>query len=221
MKPSKSLSILLSLALAVFFLSAAIAFPILCRPFYYRQIDALGLPEATGWSEQTIRGAYDEVMDYLVYGAPFGTGELRSSDDGQAHFADCRTLFRLDFVLLGVSTVALAVLAVLYRRGRIAFHRFHGRSPAFWAAAGLSAVFLLIAVWALIDFTGLFTVFHHVFFPGKTNWVFDWRTDEIILILPEAFWARTGALVLALCLGGLWLTALAAWALRRRRKKQA
>ena len=114
MKPSKSLSILLSLALAVFSLSAAIAFPILCRPFYYRQIGALGLPEATGWNEQTIRGAYDEVMDYLVYGAPFGTGELRSSDDGQAHFADCRTLFRLDFVLLGVSTVALAVLAVLY-----------------------------------------------------------------------------------------------------------
>ena len=65
-------------------------------------------------------------------------------------------------------------------------------------------------------FTGLFTAFHHAFFPGKTNWVFDWRTDEIILILPEIFWAKTGALVLALCLGGLWLTALAAWRLHRR-----
>lgn len=215
MKPSKLLSILLSLALALFFLSATIAVPILCRPFYYHQIDALSLPETTGWSEETIRGAYDEVMDYLVFGAPFGTGELRWSESGQAHFADCRTLFRLDFVLLGVSAAVLAVLAVLYRRGKLAFHRFCGRSPAFWAAAGLSAVFLLAAVWAVIDFTSLFTAFHHVFFPGKTNWVFDWRTDEIILILPEAFWARTGALVLALCLGGLWLTALAAWRLHR------
>lgn len=71
-------------------------------------------------------------------------------------------------------------------------------------------MFLLAALWAVIDFTGLFTAFHHMFFPGKTNWVFDWRTDEIILILPEIFWAKTGALVLALCLGGLWLTALAA-----------
>ena len=110
MRPSKPLSILLSLALALFFLSVAIAVPILCRPFYYRQIDALDLPEATGWSEQTIRGAYDEVMDYLVCGAPFGTGELRWSESGQAHFADCRTLFRLDFVLLGVSAAVLAVL---------------------------------------------------------------------------------------------------------------
>lgn len=216
MRPSKPLSILLSLALALFFLSAAIAVPILCRPFYYHQIDALDLPEATGWSEQTIRGAYDEVMDYLVCGAPFGTGELRWSESGQAHFADCRTLFRLDFVLLGVSAAVLAVLAVLYRRGKIAFHRFCGRSPAFWAAAGLSAVFLLAAIWAVIDFTSLFTAFHHMFFPGKTNWVFDWRTDEIILILPEIFWAKTGVLVLALCLGGLWLTALAAWRLHRR-----
>lgn len=215
MRPSKPLSILLSLALALFFLSAAIAVPILCRPFYYRQIDALDLPETTGWSEQTIRGAYDEVMDYLVFGAPFGTGELRWSESGQAHFADCRTLFRLDFVLLGVSAAVLAVLAVLCRRGKIAFHRFCGRSPAFWAAAGLSAVFLLAAIWAVIDFTSLFTAFHHAFFPGKTNWVFDWRTDEIILILPEIFWAKTGALVLGLCPGGLWLTALAAWRLHR------
>lgn len=215
MRPSKPLSILLSLALALFFLSAAIAAPILCRPFYYHQIDALDLPEQTGWSEQTIRGAYDEVMDYLVFGAPFGTGELRWSESGQAHFADCRTLFRLDFVLLGVSAAVLAALAVLYRRGKIAFHRFCGRSPAFWAAAGLSAVFLLAALWAVIDFTSLFTAFHHMFFPGKTNWVFDWRTDEIILILPEIFWAKIGALVLGLCLGGLWLTALAARRLHR------
>ena len=217
MKPSKPLSIFLSLALALFFLSAAIAFPILCRPFYYHQIDALDLPGTTGWSEETIREAYDEVMDYLVFGAPFGTGELRWSESGQAHFADCRTLFRLDFALLGGSAAALLALAMLYRRGRVQFYRFAGHSPAFWAASGLSAVFLLAALWAVIDFTSLFTAFHHLFFPDKTNWMFDWRTDEIILILPEIFWAKTGALVLVLCLGGLWLTAFAAWRLRRRR----
>ena len=218
MKPSRTLSVLLAAALAVFFLTAAIVVPILCRPFYYGQIDALGLPAATGWDEQTIRTAYDEVMDYLVFGAPFGTGALRWSASGQAHFADCRALFRLDFALLAVSAAVLLALAVLYRLRRAAFRPLAGRRPAFWAAAGLTAVFLLLAAWAAADFTGLFTVFHRVFFPGKTNWVFDPRTDEIIRILPEAFWARAGALVLALCLGGLWLTALAAHRLGRRKK---
>ena len=59
MRPSKFLSALCSLLLALFLLTAAIAVPILCRPLYYAQIDALDLTENTGWDEETIRGAYD------------------------------------------------------------------------------------------------------------------------------------------------------------------
>nr|WP_297172327.1 TIGR01906 family membrane protein [uncultured Agathobaculum sp.] len=219
MKSSKAISVLLAIVLAVFALSASIAVPILFRSFYYAQIDSLALPEQTGWSKDVIRQAYDEVMDYLVFGAPFGTGSLRSSADGQAHFADCRALFRLDFILLGVSTILLIALTVWRRRRKTTFYHLCGHSAVFWAAAGLSAIFLLVALWAVIDFSSLFTAFHHAFFPGKTNWVFDWRTDEIILILPEAFWMRTGAFVLVLCLGGLWITAFAVWAACRWRKK--
>ena len=146
-------------------------------------------------------------MDYLVGGAPFGTGALKWSESGKSHFADCRRLFRLDFALLGLSAVVLAVCGLLCRRKRLSPHRFCGRSPAFWAAAVLTALFALAAVWAAIDFGSLFTAFHRVAFPGKSNWIFDARTDEIILILPEAFWARMGALVLAVSLGGAWLTA--------------
>ncbi len=218
MKPSKALSLLLSLCLALFWLTAAVSVPILCRPFYYAQADALELSAQTGLDQQTIREAYDDVMDYLVWDEPFGTGALKWSESGKAHFQDCKALFQLNFVLLGFSAALLVLLAVLRRAGRPAFHRFLGRSPAFWAAAGLTSLFLLAAIWALLDFDSLFTAFHHIFFPGKTNWVFDWRTDEIILILPEAFWARTGALVLGISLGGAWLTAAAAHRLSARRK---
>ena len=219
MKSGKAISALLVIALAVFALSASIAVPILFRSFYYVQIDSLALSEQTGWSEDVIREAYDEVMDYLVFGAPFGTGSLRSSANGQAHFADCRTLFRLDFLLLGVSAILLISLAMWRHRRQTAFYHLFGHSAVFCAAAGLSAIFLLVVLWAVIDFSSLFTAFHHAFFPGKTNWVFDWRTDEIILILPEAFWMRTGALVLVLCLGGLWIAVFAVWVACRWRKK--
>ena len=66
MKLSKSLSVLLSLSLALFFLTAAIAFPILFRPFYYFQADALNLPEQLGLEESVIHEAYDEVMDFTA-----------------------------------------------------------------------------------------------------------------------------------------------------------
>jgi integral membrane protein (TIGR01906 family) len=73
----------------------------------------------------------------------------------------------------------------------------------------MAVLFLALGAWAFLDFEGLFTAFHTVFFPGKTNWVFDFRTDAIILILPEDFWARTAALVAILALGGgLVLTVL-------------
>ncbi len=215
MRPSKPLSVLLSVTLAVFFFSAAIAVPILCRPFYYWQARSLKLSEQTGWNETVIHEAYNEVMDYLIGGAPFGTGQLKWSESGKSHFADCKRLFCLDFILIAVSAALLSVIILLRLTKRISFHNFMNRSPAFWSAAGLILLFSLCALWALLDFDGLFTAFHTVFFPGKTNWIFDYRTDEIILILPEAFWARTGALVLGICIGGSMLTAAVSETVRK------
>ena len=75
MRSSKLATAALTVILALLVLSASIAVPILFRPFYYIQIDALRLPERTGWPEEVIREAYDEVLDFCVLGTPFGTGE--------------------------------------------------------------------------------------------------------------------------------------------------
>ena len=201
-KPSKFFSVLTSVALVLFLVAGSVAVPILCRGFYYSQIQALDLPGQTGYSQEVIRDAFDEVMDYLVGDGSFGTGELRWSESGRTHFADCRVLFQLDFRILEVSAALLAAVAVLTLAGKIRLHRFAGRGPCFWAFIGMGTVVLLLGIWAVIDFASLFTAFHTLFFPGKTNWVFDYRLDEIILILPEAFWARAAALVAGLAFGG-------------------
>lgn len=192
-RDSKFLSVVTSILIALFCLSAAIAVPILGRDWYYSQVKALDLSALTGFSTEVIHGAFDQVMDFLVKGAPFGTGELQWSQSGMSHFADCRVLFQLDFILLGVSAVGLLLLFLV--RLRRSVHHFKGFSPAFWALCGTLVLLLVFGIWAMVDFEGLFTAFHTLCFPGKTNWVFDYRTDQIILILPEAFWARTAALV--------------------------
>ena len=207
----KLLSVLTSLLLALLLVSGAIAVPILWRGWYYAQINSLALPARTGWSPQVIREAFDQVMDYLVGDAPFATGSLRWSESGRAHFADCRVLFRLDFLVLGLSAAALALVLLPVLTGRVRLYRFGSRGPCFWALMGLLAAVVLLGGWALLDFNSFFTAFHVLCFPGKTNWIFDWRTDEIILILPEAFWARTGALVGGLALGGGALLTLGEW----------
>ena len=48
--------------------------------------------------------------------------------------------------------------------------------------------------------TGSFTLFHTLFFPGKTNWIFDWRTDPVILILPEAFFRNCAIAIVTVLL---------------------
>ena len=205
-KPSKSVSLLCTVVLALLVLSFSISVPILFRPFYYVQINALNLPQQTGWSAETIREAYDQVLDFCVLGKPFGTGQLAWSESGRSHFADVRGLFLLDFAVLAVTALLAVLLLILYKRGRLRFYRFGGRGPGFWAGVLAAGLVLAVGGLAALDFNRAFTVFHAIFFPGKDNWLFDPATDQIILVMPETFFRNCAILiwvVLLVCCGAL------------------
>ena len=160
MRSSKLATAALTVILALLVLSASIAVPILFRPFYYIQIDALRLPERTGWPEEVIREAYDEVLDFCVLGTPFGTGELSWSESGRSHFADVRVLFRADFLVLGVTAVSAALLLFLRRLHRLEFYRPAGRGPVgYWRWA----------LWRRLTSAGPLPSFMRSFFPAKTT----------------------------------------------------
>ncbi len=204
MKTSKTLAALMSLAIALALLTGAIAAPILCRPFYYAHIGPLGLEERTGLTRDEIKTAYDEMLDYCLGGEEFSTGVLKWSDSGKSHFTDVRFLFRLD---LDVLICALGLLGAMFivshsprRRQRPA--PLLGRGPAFWAGAGLGAVFLVIGALAALDFDRAFVAFHALFFPGKDNWLFDPYQDQIINILPQEFFRNCAVLILAILVAG-------------------
>lgn len=202
MKQSKLLSLFWAVILALVLLTASIAAPILCRPFYYAHIGALDLTARIGLSETEIRRAYDEMMDYCTGGDTFSTGVLPHSPEGASHFADVRGLFLLDLRLLAVSLGAGVMLFVLTRLLRRRCAPILGRGPGFWAGTGLGVSFALVGSLAALDFDRAFVIFHQLFFPGKTNWIFDPATDPIILILPQEFFRNCALLILGLLLGG-------------------
>lgn len=206
MKASKPVSLCCTVVLALLVLSFSISVPILFRPFYYVQIHALNLPERTGWSAETIREAYDQVLDFCVLGKPFGTGQLAWSESGRSHFADVRGLFLLDFAVMAVTALSAVLLLILYKRGKCSFYRFGGHSPGFWAGVLAAALVLLVGGLAALDFNRAFTIFHAIFFPGKDNWLFDPATDQIILVMPETFFRNCTILIgimLLVCCGAL------------------
>ncbi len=199
--PKKVLDITLTslfvAALVIMIMTFSIGLPIYCRFFYYIQIKTLGMEEATGWSYETIKAAYDDVLNYLTLpGFEFGTGELKWSESGMSHFADCKVLFNLNlFGFIGAAVVAV-VIGLLARFGKVTLARPFGMSCAFLAGVIALALPVIVAALVLIvGFDNAFVAFHSVFFPGKSNWIFDPSEDEIIRVMPEEFFMNCAIII--------------------------
>lgn len=190
------LTALLGVAIFFFIITISISLPIYLRFFYYLQIDALNIPESSGYDYATIKTAFDQVMNYLTLpGFKFGTGELSYSKEGMAHFADCKALFNLNLSILIISTVIIVTLLVLNKFKVITLMRPFKMHVCFTSAISVLGIFLILGLIIAIDFKSAFLVFHKLFFVGKDNWTFYPEQDPIINILPEQFFMNCAILI--------------------------
>ena len=192
---NNSLTVLLIVSLIILMITFSIGLPIYFRPFYYLHIKGLKMVETTKWSYFTIKNAYDEVLDFLVLNKPFGTGELRYSSEGKAHFEDCKILFDLNFYCLLGSFVISSVILILNKFKKIEIKRYFNFHPIFYSSIVAILIPLIVGILASIDFDRAFEVFHMIFFPGKDNWLFDPVTDQIIRVMPQTFFRNCAILI--------------------------
>ncbi len=220
-KGSKLLTVFLAIAIALTLLAGSIAVPILCRPFYYVQIEPLHLAEKTGLTKDEIKTAYNEMLDYCLGADEFSCGVLDWSESGKDHFTDVRFLFLLDIWIMVIGAVAIVFLAVFAHVRKIPCGRILKRGPCFWGGAGLGVAFAIIGGYAATDFDRFFTVFHHIFFPGKDNWLFDPNTDPIIRLLPEVFFRNCAILIFVILIAGCVILIVSDFRpIAKRRKKK-
>lgn len=195
---NKLLTGLLGFFIAILIITFSIGLPIYFRPFYYMQIEPL---EIEYWSEadrETIIEAYDELLDYLtIPGNEFGTGKFPYSESGKSHFVDCKVLFDLNLYAFIISLLGLVTLIILNKKCVFELWRPFGMNIAFSSGIYTLGGFALIGGVAAIDFDVSFAVFHAIFFPGKSNWMFDWDKDAIIRILPQEFFMNCAILILS------------------------
>ena len=109
---SRAAAAALTILTVIFILSASVAVPLLWRGFFYLHVRMLHMTEYLPWTYEEICGAFNEMMDYCIFGGEFSTGVLRWSEEGLRHFADCRVLFRLDLILFAVSGAVLAAVFI-------------------------------------------------------------------------------------------------------------
>lgn len=165
-------------------------------------VPASGAYELTGLSEKATRNVAEEVRYFVSHrDAP----ELPAKIDGQAafdesavsHLEDVR-----DVVLAArwVTIVALVGLGVL-----IAHAVAHGAQFALargfkWAGRTVLAILVAAGLAGAIDFDGLFSGFHSLFFAAGT-WVFPYDA-LLIRVFPLPFWAAAGVLLALLAAVG-------------------
>lgn len=189
-------SLLFFAALFFFILTFSIALPIYCRPFYYAHIDALSLSEQSGFSEYQIKESYNAVLDYLTHNdREFYAGVMKFSGEGAQHFEDCKALFDLNASVLLISALVLIVLLVLQKTGKLSPFMLGKHSSAFYSAVCAVGIPLIVGGLASINFERAFTVFHKVFFPQKSNWIFYPEKDQIITVLPQRFFMNCAILI--------------------------
>lgn len=217
-----ALTVLFIIALVVFMITFSIGVPIYCRFLYYIQINTLNLPEKTGWSYEVIKEAYDDILNFCTLpGYPCMTGQLKLSESGAAHFADCKTLFDLNFWAMLVSGIISLALILLNRFKVITFAKPFGHGAYLIAAiAAVALPVIVILLVFIVGFDAAFEAFHAIFFPGKTNWLFDWNEDQIIRVMPEEFFMNC-AIIVAVALTVFSACIITADAVIYRKRKKA
>ena len=191
---NRLVSLVFVIALILFILTSSIGLPIYIRGFYYAHITGFDLPGQSGYTYEEIKQAYDEVLDYLTKpGLEFSSGVMPFSEEGAAHFADCKVLFDLNANVLILSSAVLLILFFLRRK--IGPYRLFRKPAALWSAVGVIVIPIVVGALAAMDFNRAFVVFHHIFFPGKDNWMFNPYTDAIIRVLPQDFFMHCAILI--------------------------
>lgn len=194
---NKIATIIFGIGVFFFIIAFSIGLPIYFRPFYYAQIEPLNLPLFTGESYETIKQAFDEVMNFLVLpNQEFGTGVFKFNEAGKDHFVDCKILFDINATALIISSIIIITTLILQKKKVITLVRPFGLSVSFISAISIFLViFVIVALVGIAGFSKAFTVFHHIFFPGKDNWMFDPYDMEVINILPQQFFLNCAILI--------------------------
>ena len=129
------------------------------------------------------------------------------TDREKSHLADCRVLFQKGLRARVIACLLLAAF-VIY----IYMHNGKEKTPALLARGYLRSLALIvilaavIAVLCVIDFTMVFTEFHHIFFDNYL-WILYPDKDQLINIMQEDVFSDA-----AMWIAGIWLAAAALFA---------
>jgi len=183
--------LLIIIAVPVFIIITSIR--ILINPLYPQfEYNTPGFPPDPYGFTKADRLKYSEIsLAYLLNSSDITYFDQFKLPDGSpmyndrelSHMVDVKTLIQHAFLAWGIIGIGLILTGVLSWRTRLLRPFFSSLSTGGWTTL---AIIVLILVFVVISFNGLFTDFHRIFFTGDT-WLF-YYSDTLIRLFPMQFW---------------------------------
>ena len=185
-----------------------------------REASAEGSPKADQWNAaaRAVLASENEdpAPDVTVQRLAEVSDRYALDTAAMSHLDDCYRVISAAvpwLVLLGAACVALVVALAVRRR------LFALALMLRWGPVALVAVMALLALWAVVDFNGLFAVFHSFFFEAGT-WTFNYDS-LLISMYPIEFWMGMAGVWLAGAVGLGAVCFAVSFPVKRAAKKQA
>lgn len=178
-------------------LMASVQSVVFSHPFYQDLYASLNLAEQIGVSEEDLETSIFLMTDYVEgkrndlegqivrYGQEteiFNTKEKRHMTDVRALWLKARAVMIASWTVSGLCALCLFVRKKLQAFSLL----FDGLK---FALLFLTILLIFFGFWCFIDFTGFWTWFHTVVFPGNMDWLLDPATDFMIVICPETMFS--------------------------------
>ena len=203
-KPSRHIlfNIAMTLVFFTFLISASTWAVLAFRPLYSWVIQAMKIPETTGYSLEVCKANYKTLIDYNMFFGPnvLAFPDFEMSIYGAQHFKEVKDIF----VILQYAAIASGVLlipGIIFTKKKWAYG---------WMKATIILTIIVIGVVGLamlINWEWTFTIFHKILFRND-YWIFSPATDPVIIILPDEVFLTAGAAILFLMAVGLLIAGL-------------
>lgn len=187
--------IFLAIMLMLFFISLAVVVTVFFKELYYLDINYLGIDLTSGMSVEAIKKNYDVLISYqsIFYQGSLNLPDFVMSSNGRIHFEEVKKIFEAIQITMVVS--GLAALPLLIKR-------FKEKEYRFLKLTGSITIIVpaMIGFVAALDFDSAFVMFHQIVFRNDF-WIFDYRSDPVIKILPEAFFMHCFIMIVIIVIG--------------------
>lgn len=202
---SRKKDIVLALILTICIICFAIIVTVFCKQLYYFDIDYLHIVSDTGLSKEIIQKNYDILIQYqcIFYRGELNLPNFVMSESGRIHFEEVKRIF--DIIQIVFIITASLSSYMIYTSLKEKEYRFLPLTSLF--SIGIPSILGLLAS---VDFNQAFILFHKIVFRND-YWIFDYRTDPVITILPETFFMHcffmiiSIVIIISLCLYGIYI----------------